>query len=184
MIFREGTTLYHGSYLPVEMPDLAQCRSGKDFGRGFYLTTDYDQAVSFVRLSIRKAVFDKRVPESCSKGYVSDYVVGSTVGLECLEFPYADAEWLHCVVAHRKQVGAATAKWDRFDTIEGKIANDNTNVVINAYMNGVYGEIGSQSAVSTAIGLLEPENLKNQVCLRTANALAVIPFTGSTEVRL
>ena len=34
----DGMLLYHGSYTPVEVVDLAKCAAGKDFGRGFYVT--------------------------------------------------------------------------------------------------------------------------------------------------
>ena len=34
MIFTQGITLFHGSYVPVKAPDLALCRPGKDFGLG------------------------------------------------------------------------------------------------------------------------------------------------------
>jgi hypothetical protein len=30
--------VYHGSYMDVEKIDLTQCRSHRDFGRGFYVT--------------------------------------------------------------------------------------------------------------------------------------------------
>ncbi|NGM18108.1 DUF3990 domain-containing protein [Eggerthellaceae bacterium zg-893] len=50
LAFHEGLVLYHGSYADVREIDLERCAPGKDFGRGFYLTTDYDQAKSFVAL--------------------------------------------------------------------------------------------------------------------------------------
>lgn len=51
-----GIKLYHGSYCEVKHPELGKCRKYKDFGRGFYLTTDLDQATRFAKLSLRKAV--------------------------------------------------------------------------------------------------------------------------------
>ena len=36
--------LYHGSDKLFRVPDLARCKEGKDFGKGFYLTSDYTQA--------------------------------------------------------------------------------------------------------------------------------------------
>lgn len=40
MILEDGIILYHGSYCVVENPDLNKCKPGKDFGLGFYVTTD------------------------------------------------------------------------------------------------------------------------------------------------
>ena len=55
MILHSGIILYHGSYVTVEKPELEKCYPYKDFGRGFYLTTSQEQAVSFVRSSVAKA---------------------------------------------------------------------------------------------------------------------------------
>ncbi|WP_196814247.1 DUF3990 domain-containing protein [Butyrivibrio sp. LC3010] len=40
MKLKDGMLLYHGSYTSVENIDLNQCMNGKDFGKGFYLTSD------------------------------------------------------------------------------------------------------------------------------------------------
>ena len=37
--------LYHGSNVPVEVPDLSFSKPDKDFGKGFYLSADRQQAV-------------------------------------------------------------------------------------------------------------------------------------------
>ncbi|WP_081860978.1 DUF3990 domain-containing protein [Butyrivibrio sp. AE2032] len=42
MILNDGEKLYHGSYVIVDKPDIQKCMPGKDFGIGFYLTTDAD----------------------------------------------------------------------------------------------------------------------------------------------
>ena len=39
MTLKDGMLLYHGSYTSVESISLDQCARGKDFGRGFYLTS-------------------------------------------------------------------------------------------------------------------------------------------------
>ena len=36
--------LYHGSNIHIDSIDLLKGRKGKDFGRGFYLSEDLDQA--------------------------------------------------------------------------------------------------------------------------------------------
>ena len=37
--------LYHGSNIKIEVPDLAHSKPFKDFGRGFYLSADRQQAL-------------------------------------------------------------------------------------------------------------------------------------------
>ena len=48
--------LYHGSYIGIPEIDLDRCFSGLDFGRGFYLSSSYEQAYHYVQLSVRKAI--------------------------------------------------------------------------------------------------------------------------------
>ena len=60
-MLKEGMTLYHGSYIAVPEPDLSKCRAGKDFGKGFCLTTDRTQARRFLKASILKAGNERNV---------------------------------------------------------------------------------------------------------------------------
>ncbi len=39
--------VYHGSYLAIQTPNLVHSRSNVDFGRGFYTTPLYEQAVKW-----------------------------------------------------------------------------------------------------------------------------------------
>lgn len=66
-------TLYHGSYCLIQEPKLSYCFKNRDFGQGFYLTTDYDQAKRFVGISIDKAASAMRVPPDTNVGYVNKY---------------------------------------------------------------------------------------------------------------
>ena len=56
MILQDKVELYHASYVIVENIDLSLCADGKDFGKGFYVTTDYNQAYKFVKTAIKKAL--------------------------------------------------------------------------------------------------------------------------------
>ena len=62
MTLQNGQILYHGSYIGVEQIDLSMGSDNKDFGRGFYLTTDERQARRFVGPSIRKAIRQNKIP--------------------------------------------------------------------------------------------------------------------------
>ena len=64
----------------------------------------------------------------------------------------------------------------------GKVANDRTNPTITAYLAGLFGEVGSMRADEQCVSMLMPENLENQICLRTSAALACISFEGSEKV--
>ena len=70
-----GMLLYHGSYTAVESIDLTKCRAGKDFGKGFYLTNDYEQARNFIPTSIKKMLMEGYSVSDPSVGYVSVFRV-------------------------------------------------------------------------------------------------------------
>ncbi|MBO5871082.1 MAG: DUF3990 domain-containing protein, partial [Bacteroidaceae bacterium] len=38
--------LYHGTNVEFDVIDLAKSKPNKDFGQGFYLTADYEQALA------------------------------------------------------------------------------------------------------------------------------------------
>ena len=186
MILEKGLKVYHGSYIVVEKPDLKECRAGKDFGLGFYATTDIDQAKRFVRLSVGKAQKNGIVLQNPDKGYVSVYEIKELEGVSRFEFSDADREWLHCVAAHRRDtiLTEELEKWKGYEIIAGKIANDNTNRVITAYINGVFGRVGSDTADSIAISLLMPEKLTDQICFRSQRAMNRLMYVGFEEVLL
>ena len=75
---KDGFVLYHGSYCEVKEPDLAKCAKRKDFGQGFYLTTSKEQAESFLRTSIAKAIATGTIEEGQKFGYISTFDLNST----------------------------------------------------------------------------------------------------------
>lgn len=179
-MIRAGSLLYHGSYAAVEQIDLTRCAPGKDFGKGFYLTSSYEQALRFVPSSLRKGQALGAVPADQKHGFVSAFEVGDLGSLACFEFAEADGEWLRFVALNRRarlfeKLGdTIPAGISDADIIVGKIANDTTNRVITTYLNGLYGEVGSKDAEDTAIRLLMPDRLMDQYCFRTDAAVAAL----------
>ncbi len=182
----EGLVLYHGSYCIVENPDLEKCAMLKDFGRGFYLTTSKEQAKSFAKISTSKAKSNGLIPYSENFGYVSFYKVTGISSLKTFSFETADTDWLHCIVAHRRNKPFADIRksMQDYDVISGKIANDDTNATILAYMGNVFGEMGTEQADKMCISLLLPERLKDQFCFRSNKAIATLEFLKSEKVSL
>jgi len=168
--------LYHGSYCAVTKPDLSLCSEGRDFGRGFYLTSDKRQAIGFIRNSIRKNKVE------ASKGFLSVFQLVDLDSLNVFSFPKADAEWLTVISAYRGLGDRSIMEpYKDFDVMAGKIANDKTNQTIQAYIGGIYGKVGSQRAFRIAITVLEPNNLVDQVCFRTERALQALRFIDAEE---
>lgn len=182
----DGIVLYHGSYCVVENPVLEKCAMYKDFGQGFYLTTSKEQAKSFAKISTAKAISRGLVSSSEKFGYVSFFKVSDIDLLKTFDFETADVNWLHCVVAHRRLGSFSEIKesMQKYDVVSGKIANDDTNATILAYMGNVFGTMGSEQADKMCISLLLPERLKDQFCFRSEKAISTLDFLKSEKVSL
>ena len=71
-----------------------------------------------------------------------------------------------------------------YDVVSGKIANDDTNATILAYMGNLYGSMGSEQADKMCISLLLPEGLQDQFCFRSEKAIYTLEFLKSEKVSL
>lgn len=187
---QEELILYHGSYIEVANIDLAKCATGKDFGQGFYLTSDEQQARNFIRTSLLKAQSQGDASPNQRFGFVTSYGFHPNPDLKIYEFETADANWLWFVSMNRRSELAASlrSKADiqpfNADIVIGKIANDTTNPVITTYLNGVLGPVDSPQATNAAIGLLLPNRLKDQYCFRTQAAADSLSYIRSTKYDL
>jgi hypothetical protein len=179
-----GVLLYHGSYCAVTSPDLSECREAKDFGRGFYLTTSKEQAVKFIATSLKKAKSAGIIEETQNYGAVSTFRYVGNKDLNIYNYDGASINWLQCIVGHRdgNVFQDVVQMLKKYDIITGKIANDNTNFTIAAYLAGAYGTVDSVEAANDCIGRLIPERLKDQLCFRTELALKSLSFAGSEQI--
>lgn len=178
MILQDGMTLYHGSYTAIHAIDLDKCAAGKDFGRGFYLTSDKEQARRFIGTSLRKAKNVGTAPCDQAHGFVSSFTYHAPQkSLNIFTFPEANDEWLWFVSLNRRAhlgkqlLPMVNPQLFDADVIIGKIANDTTNPVITTYLNGLYGPVGSSMSTNTAINMLLPNRLKTQYCFLTTSAI-------------
>jgi hypothetical protein len=179
---KDGMILYHGSYAIIEQIDLGRCSRAKDFGRGFYLTSDENQARSFIAQSIRKARM------SSDYGYVSAFRYhASDDDIKTYEFATTDRSWLWFIAQNRRE-HLAERLAHRVDSaifgsdiIIGKIANDQTNATIATYLSGLYGDVESDEAVADTIKRLMPEKLSDQYCFRTQRAVELLEFVEAKK---
>ena len=182
MKLMDGQLLYHGSYSAVKAVDLAKCAKGKDFGCGFYMTTDREQARSFIPQSIRKAKALGRIPQEQTYGYLSIFRYHQIKPIRQYVFETTDAKWLQFVAGNRLGSFEAFSARENMlaiassDMIGGKIADDNTNRQLAAYIDGVFGALDDEEAIRLAVRRLKPENLKDQWCFLTEAALRCLTF--------
>ena len=178
---KDGMLLFHGSYAPIETIDLEKCRDGRDFGKGFYLTSSVVQARNFINTSIQKARRLGNAALDQDFGYISSFRFHAGE-LKVFEFEKASSEWLWFVALNRRPyLGTTLAERIskeifQADVIIGKVANDKTNITITAYLNGLYGDILSENAVDDAVKALLPNQLDDQYCFFTEKAIQCLEF--------
>ena len=135
--------LYHGSKSGIEGKIEPKSRSQCDFGRGFYMGTDPNQALTLI------CDYDK------SKFYI---VSVDTTDLKTIEVP-ADIEWAMIVAYHRGRMEMikGTPLYEKYrlisenkDLVIGSIANDRMFYVIDNFFIGNITDaalVGSLSAL-------------------------------------
>ena len=179
-MLQEGQFLYHGSYAPVPSIDLAFGEEGKDFGKGFYVTTDKEQAVSFIRLSVRKAIAAGKVPPQTSSGFLSVYRFHAADKQLQYEFETTNRQWLQFVAGNRLRDFSGIRSPEQLlqilesNVIGGKIANDATNRVLVTYMAGTLGDMNDEDLIRLTVKRLKPEVLKDQWCFKTTLAVSCL----------
>ena len=177
----DGMLLYHGSFTQVSQIDLGKCKTGKDFGRGFYVTSSHKQAQTFVPLSVNKQVKEGKLPPDTTLGYISVFKLHLMPETSVHLFQSADRDWLHFVASSRRGTlfPDLRKQYAAFDIIGGKIANDQTARTLQLYTTGAYGEPGSEQADSIAITLLLPNRLEDQFCFCNAKVIQSLEFIRS-----
>ena len=157
-------TLYHGSNIEVSSPKLLKIQRALDFGKGFYTTSDFDQARKWAGRTARIRGDGKAIV-SCY-----EFPDDAFCTLSILRFEKADAAWLDYVTKNRK--GADTT--GDYDLIIGPVANDQTFPTILLYLDGY---IDAQSAIRQLL----PQKLKDQYTFKTEKALSQLKFIEVKE---
>ena len=187
MMLQDGMLLYHGSYTKVEKIDLSLCADGKDFGKGFYMTSNQTQAKNFISTSLLKAKAKGWIPEDQNYGFVSKFRVHLENEVKIYEFPESSEQWLWFISQNRRKKLASSlvplidARVFDAEIIAGKVANDTTNPVITTYLNGLYGDITSERAIKFAIEELLPDHLDNQFCFLSDHAVGCLEFVEAEK---
>lgn len=156
--------LYHGSNLEVQEPHLLKIQRELDFGKGFYTTSDFDQAVSQAKRTAR--IRGEGSP--CVSCYeINDSALKS---LKTLRFEKADQSWLNFVSANRKGI----APQDDWDLVIGPVANDQTFPTILLYLDGF---IDAESAIKRLL----IQKLKDQYTFKSEQAILLLKFTEAKQ---
>jgi len=119
--------LYHGSNMPIEAIDLKKGRKGKDFGRGFYLSADLEQAKGMAQNTVNRE--ESGVP-TITVFEIDDNII-SDPSFKTSIFPHYSLEWVRFVVANRHN--RQEEQLHDFDIVYGPIADDKVGVQIRRF---------------------------------------------------
>ena len=122
--------LYHGSNVAIEQIDLSRSKRGKDFGQGFYLNTNPDQAMEMAARTTR--FLNEGTPTLSCFEFDEEEAVKN--GLNIKVFTDYSEEWAEFVVMNRKNNSDVPAH--PYDIVIGPIADDTVGVQIRRFIMG------------------------------------------------
>lgn len=159
--------IYHGSIEIVEKPEIREANRSLDYGSGFYTTTSYEQALSWVK----RRANEKKL----SKGYINIYEFNedSINNFKHLIFESATEEWLDFVMQNRIH---DSFEHD-YDIVYGPVANDKVYASFALFEGGF---INKQALISE----LKTYKLVDQYLFHTEDSLKTLKFIEAKEVIL
>ncbi len=158
--------LYHGSLEIVTIPEIREPNRTLDYGCGFYTTTSFKQAASWVKRKMNE--------KKSTIGYINvyDFDESAMEGLCCLVFQTPDEKWLDFVMQNRTQKGFKHNN----DIVYGPVANDRVYAAFALYEAGI---LDKQELITG----LKAYRLVNQYLFHTERSLQRLNFIEAKEVR-
>lgn len=157
--------VYHGSVMEINKPDIMHSIRNLDFGKGFYVTTNIEQAK---RWALRKAdLLDD------GQAVVSEYILSEEQeGFEILDLFDDMDRWIDFVCECRN----GSDVYKKYDIIKGKVADDKVYRVVDMYRNGIWEK-------DRAIEEMKVYETYDQIAFITQRAIdGLLSFKGSSEV--
>lgn len=120
-------TLYHGSYTAIDKIELRRGRRGKDFGQGFYLSDNLDQAKRMAEIAVARE--GKGTPIITSYDFDEDRMENDA--LKTLYFESYSEDWAKFIFMNRNNRSYIQAH--DYDFVYGPIADDRVGVQIRLF---------------------------------------------------
>lgn len=121
--------LYHGTVSDFTEIDLSKSNNAKDFGKGFYLSPDMQQAENWARF---KSVQLNLAPIVHVFDFDEKLLEGSELSVK--RFDGYTEEWARFVFDNRQNI--SNNNIHNYDIVAGPIANDKVGVQIRNYFEG------------------------------------------------
>jgi hypothetical protein len=119
--------LYHGTNQVFDVIDLQKSKPNKDFGRGFYLSSNYEQALNLANIKIEQQ--QEGLP------IVMEFEVDEKEmnTLHMLRFEDYTEHWAEFILANRSNITEKPIH--DYDIVIGPIANDRVGLQLWKYEN-------------------------------------------------
>jgi hypothetical protein len=168
MYFKEIMELYHGTNIKFEQAKILVPNRALDFGAGFYVTSDKEQASGWAHTVVRRSESGRPLLNTYE---LDETNIGS---LSVLKFEKPNKEWLDFVCANRLEnlVG------QDYDLIIGPIANDRTMPVLNAYMAAKNKDLYAPVALND----IRADRLTDQFVFKTEKSLSFLTLKDIVEL--
>ena len=117
--------LYHGTNISFDEINLNKSKPNKDFGKGFYLSADYEQALAMAKIKVEQLESGEPI--------VLEFEVDETqiAQLKVLQFHEYSEEWAKFILLNRKNDKSLPAH--DYDIVFGPIADDRVGVQLWKY---------------------------------------------------
>ena len=115
--------LFHGSNVAIHQIDLSKCRTGKDFGQGFYLSKDYAQAVNMAQIAVAREGMGKTV---VTEFEFDNHLLFDDSSLKSKIFDGYTEEWARFILMNRMNHTQIQAH--DYDIVYGPIADDKIGI--------------------------------------------------------
>ena len=160
--------LFHGSTTVVREPVILKSQRLLDFGKGFYLTTNQNQAERWATIKMKRL-------SSNVKPIVTIYQIStdlfSNKKHQIKEFLRANEEWLDFVFTNRKKDISHI-----YDIVIGPVANDTLYATLSLYEANLLTK-------KETISRLKVHKLYDQISFHNSKILQELSFFESYEVK-
>ena len=158
--------VYHGSSQEVKMPDTEHSYHPLDFGKGFYVTTVYEQAERWARRKKSLLGVDAAI--------VNQYIFREDLveSFRLKTFEEDLEEWIDFVCQCRD----GSLEYQKYDLIYGKVADDKVFRVVDMYKSGIWDK-------ERALKEIKVYDTYDQLAMITQKAIdKLLLFDSSKEV--
>ena len=120
--------LYHGSNTSIDEIDLKRGRRGKDFGQGFYLSPDRQQAQQMAERTVDREESGEPILTTYQ---FDDSILYKPLDLKVKIFEGYSQEWAEFIIMNRRNKTHIQAH--DYDIVYGPIANDKVGLQISRF---------------------------------------------------